>query len=138
MDEEVLENLNVYCNDLSEVCPSLLARAIVKMRCVDIGYNELTPDQATTLFQTIVGQEDMMLEDIRIEDNNTLSEVDPSLFARAIVKMKKVKFGDASITSEQLVAVESVIREMEGVVIECLEMNGVNVIKDIKRKGGGY
>ena len=68
MDEEELETLWVFGNDLSQVCPSLLARAIVKMRCAQIGYTVLTPEQATTLFlfETIVEQEDMMLDYISI------------------------------------------------------------------------
>ena len=64
-------------NNLSEVPGHLLARAVVKIREVYLRFNQLSPAQITDVFNSIVEEGDLALEelDIGIPDDIPLSLV---------------------------------------------------------------
>ena len=80
-----MESLEMSGNNLSEVDDQLLARAVVKIKTVDLYDTRLTTVQATTLLQTILAEEELVMESLYLRSNN-LSGVDDQLLARAARK----------------------------------------------------
>ena len=72
-----LKQLTMSLNDLSEVPGHLLARAVGKVTTVELTDNQLSSDQITDVFNSIVEEEDLALEelDIDIPDDIPLSLV---------------------------------------------------------------
>ena len=51
--------------------------------------------------------------------------------ARAVVKVKRVEIFDAALTDEQKTALYSAFMEGEGVMLDSLMYEGVNVFQDV-------
>ena len=101
-EEELdLENISFRENKLGEVESDLLARAVVKIKTVDLNDTELTACQATAIFHAILEEEELDLKNLNIGDNY-LDEVDDSeLMAGAVVRLKTVDLNYGELTTSQ-------------------------------------
>ena len=79
-----LAKLDISGNDLPEVDPGLLAKAVTKLKTLDISDTELTQQQAVTILTAF--SEGSKLTKLYISWNN-LSGVDPGQLPMAVTKL---------------------------------------------------
>ena len=103
-----LKKLNISENDLSGVDPGLLAKAVVNLETLDIGNTKLTQQQAAVIFSGVC--EGSRLNVLNISDNN-LSEVEPELLAKTVIKLKKLDIRYTDITKQQASVILTAISE---------------------------
>ena len=103
-----LKKLNISENDLSGVDPGLLAKAVVNLETLDIGNTKLTQQQAAVIFSGVC--EGSRLNVLNISDNN-LSEVEPELLAKTVIKLKKLDIRYSDITKQQASVILTAISE---------------------------
>ena len=111
-----MENLNVGRNYLGEVDSELMGGAVARMKTVSLRYTYLKSSQATAIFQAILSQEDLELEDLNVSDND-LGEVDSELMGAVVARIKAVDLTDISLNSSQVTdichAIQAADEELE-------------------------
>ena len=103
-----LKKLNISENDLSGVDPGLLAKAVVNLETLDIGNTKLTQQQAAVIFSGVC--EGSRLNVLNISENN-LSEVEPELLAKTVIKLKKLDIQYSDLTKQQASVILTAISE---------------------------
>jgi len=98
-----LTELNIWTNDLSGVPADILAGAVNTLTVANLKQTKLTKEQASAIFTTLMNGSSK-LDHLDIGEND-LSEVDPSLLAKAVNRLKFVRIGLCSLTKEQTQAV---------------------------------
>ena len=96
-----LKELEISSNNLSEVDDQLMARAVVRIQTVNLYETRLTTVQVTTLLQTILAEEELVLESLDITGTN-LGKIDSQLLARGLVRIKTVNLVYTSLTTVQV------------------------------------
>ena len=111
-----LENLNVGGNDLGEVNSELMGGAVARIKMVSLRNTSMETSQATAIFQAILSQEDLELEDLNVSDND-LGEVDSELMGAVVARIKAVDLTDISLNSSQVTdichAIQAADEELE-------------------------
>ena len=83
----MLEKLYMGWINLSAVDGQLLARAVVKIKNVGLHATQLSAAQATAIFNAVMGEEDLVLEELYMTGNNFVG-VDVGLAGEVEKKVK--------------------------------------------------
>lgn len=87
--------------NLSNVNPSIFASNISRLEKVNLSFTELTPDQLTHLFDTLVTQNDVNLNNIEFFSVD-LSGTSPRLLGKALVTMEVVSLSNTELRFEHI------------------------------------
>ena len=124
----LVKKLDISCNNLSVVDPSLLARAVNSMKEVHISNTELTAQQMETIM-TVMDAGGCPTKKLDLSWNN-LSTVDPNLLARVLTGMEEVKWvevrGEVELT---LIQVEAILTAIcaEDCLVKKLDISSLNL-----------
>ena len=88
-EDLVLEKLYMGWINLSAVDDQLLARAVVKIKTVNLSSTRLSAAQATAIFNAVMGEEDLVLEELYMRENNFVG-VDVGLAGEVEKKVKVI------------------------------------------------
>ena len=110
--------LDISCNDLPEVDPGLLAKAVTKLETFEVRYTELTQQQAVKILTAISEGSKLAKLDIGWDD---LKEVDPGMLAKVVTKLETLKVGITKLTQQQAVAILTAVSE--GSKLATLDIN---------------
>ena len=107
----LVKKLDISCNNLSVVGPSLLASAVNSIKEVNISNTELTAQQMEAIM-TILDSGGCPTKKLDISWNN-LSTVDPNLLARVVTGLEEMKWvevrGEVELTVIQVEAILTAI-----------------------------
>ena len=99
-NELVMESLDLHLCSLDGIDDQLLARAVVRMKTVDLVVRpEISTDQITTLLQAILAENELVMECLEIKENN-LSEVDDQLLSMAVARIEMVGLYETNLTKK--------------------------------------
>ena len=128
VDEEelILEDLDMWENNLSGVEAETLAGAFARLRRADLSSTHLTVAQVDILSDKVAMEEKLGLEYLDLWGVN-LSNVNAGKLARAVVRIKEVRLSHTRLTTDQLsVMFQGIIGE-ENMALERLYLWGVNL-----------
>merc|ERR1712240_378616 len=97
-----MTKLNISFNDMSGIDKKLLAKAVTKMKKLNITNTNLTQQQAEAILTAV--SEENVLSKLYIGFNN-LSGVDPGLMAKAFTNLKKLNVNCSELTHRQIVTI---------------------------------
>ena len=95
-----LRSLDISYNDLSEVEPQLLARAVVELEELRLSGTSLTSEQSEALFYAL-NEADNWLDCLHISYCN-LSTIDPAHLTKVLLRLQEVSVMYSSLTPLQL------------------------------------
>ena len=116
---------SLYCNwvRLTSVDAQTLAGAVVRMKSIMMIASDLTLEQQVAMFTAIVECQDLKLKRITI-DCNDLSELDPSLLARAVVRLEDADLFCCRLNSTQVETImETIILASERGELKLRKLN---------------
>jgi len=91
-DDSNLKKLHLWVIDLSSVEPKQLAKAVIKLEELDLGYiTELNSQQTQAIF-TAIGDDSNLLKKLSLGRSN-LSSVEPKQLAKAVIKLEELDLG---------------------------------------------
>jgi hypothetical protein len=102
--------------------------AVVKIKIVDLAWTQLSTGQINHLWQKIVEEEKMILEDLNMSGVN-LCRADGEMMARAFVKMKKVYLGSTQLLPAQINILCDTIVDQEKMDLEVIHLRDVYLRK---------
>ena len=97
-----LKNVELYDTNLSSVEPGLLARVVNRLEMIIMLDTDMTSQQADAVFAAIA--EDSTVKILSIGCNN-LSNVEPSVIAKAVNRVQKVYMRSIQLSSHQVTAI---------------------------------
>ena len=151
-----LKMLDISCNDLSEVEPSLLARAVNGLEEVDLNDTKLTVEAVEEIISG-VDQADTKLKKLNMSNavdgvlgDKALFTQTPDLLAKALNKLEEVEIAYNNLTSKQIEAILSSICQkksnMKKLNMSCNKLSSldpfllataVSRLEEVKMDGAG-
>jgi hypothetical protein len=122
-DPLLLRKLNIRGANFSQVTPDLLARAVTKLKEVDMRYTHLTKQQVEAILTAVVTKDSLPLRKLDMTGAD-LSEVAPDLLARAVTRLEEVDmegYEGCYLTKEQVEAI--LTRSLAGTSLKVLNMD---------------
>ena len=101
-DGRKMTKLDISFNDMSGIDKKLLAKAVTKMKKLNITDTNLTQEQAEAILTAV--SEENVVSKLYIGFNN-LSGVDPGLMAKAFTNLKKLNVNRSELTHRQIVTI---------------------------------
>ena len=101
-DGRKMTKLDISFNDMSGIDKKLLAKAVTKMKKLNITDTNLTQEQAEAILTAV--SEENVVSKLYIGFNN-LSGVDPGLMAKAFTNLKKLNVNHSELTHRQIVKI---------------------------------
>jgi len=101
-DGRKMTKLDISFNDMSGIDKKLLAKAVTKMKKLNITDTNLTQEQAEAILTAV--SEENVVSKLYIGFNN-LSGVDPGLMAKAFTNLKKLNVKCSELTHRQIVTI---------------------------------
>ena len=89
-DEKELDTLDLGFADLSTIDANILARAVVKLKNVNLSLTKLSPRQVETVFSVLDKEKNAELHTLGLSRRSSvnLSTVDPGVLSRVIMRLK--------------------------------------------------
>ena len=106
----------------------LLGEAMTRIKTVNLVDNFLTTSDSTVIFQAILTEEEVELENLMIAFND-LGEVESELMAGVVVRMKSVCLRMASLKTSQVTAIFQAILSHEDLELENLDLGNGGMLK---------
>ena len=101
-DGRKMTKLDISFNDMSGIDTKLLAKAVTKIKKLNITDTNLTQEQAEAILTAV--SEENVVSKLYIGFNN-LSGVDPGLMAKAFTNLKKLNVNRSELTHRQIVTI---------------------------------
>ena len=101
-DGRKMTKLDISFNDMSGIDKKLLAKAVTKIKKLNITDTNLTQEQAEAILTAV--SEENVVSKLYIGFNN-LSGVDPGLMAKAFTNLKKLNVNRSELTHRQIVTI---------------------------------
>ena len=101
-DGRKMTKLDISFNDMSGIDKKLLAKAVTKMKKLNITDTNLTQEQAEAILTAV--SEENVVSKLYIGFNN-LSGVDPGLMAKAFTNLKKLNVNRSELTHRQILTI---------------------------------
>ena len=112
-DGRKMTKLDISFNDMSGIDKKLLAKAVTKMKKLNITDTNLTQEQAEAILTAV--SEENVVSKLYIGFNN-LSGVDPGLMAKAFTNLKKLNVNRSELTHRQIVTILTAVSEAKTVM----------------------
>ena len=119
-----LKGLNITGINLSTLDSAMLARAVDRLEEVGLASTKLTSEQWRAIL-TSIATENSKLKMLSI-GNNKMSTLEPSLLARAVIRLEKVNLLQTQLTGPQVEAIFTAINE-KGSLLKNLNISGTNL-----------
>ena len=121
-----LTELEVFWNNLSSVSADVLAKAISRVKTVDLLSTDLTPKQVQRIFQMIANCENLKLTELQIGWTN-LSSVSADVLAKAISRVETVYLINTDLTPKQVQRIFQKIANCENLKLTKLHIDPNNL-----------
>ena len=103
-----LKKLSISSNSLYSVDHNLFARGIMELEEVEMVNMEMTPEEAFVVVAALAASSKLRRVNLELND---LSNVDPSLLAKAVGNLEEINLGSTCLTTEQLVEICSNLQD---------------------------
>merc|ERR1711867_200503 len=124
-DSRKITNLDISFNDMSGIDKKLLAKAVTKMKKLNITDTNLTQQQAEAILTAV--SEENVVSKLYIGFNN-LSGVDPGLLARAVTKLEVMDVQDTELSQQQVVAIITAVSESKKITELYIGENDLSIV----------
>ena len=125
MDLKSLDT-SVYHKDLSSVPPDLVAAALVRVEVVARAEN-LSYDQANSLFKRIASCDNIKLRRLDMYKRIDLSQILPDVLAEAVVRLREVNISGTALTPLQVMTIFQRIASCDKLQLSSLDISQNNL-----------
>ena len=125
-EDLALSRLSINFSDLTSVPGPVLARAVVRLKSVNLWLCRLTTGQVTTLLTTILQTNNLTLESLTLNPSD-LSSVSARLLSAAVLRLQEVNMSYTDLSSDHLSQICSDILAAKHLRLRSLQLNSTNL-----------
>ena len=125
-EDLALRSLSINFSDLTSVPGPVLARALVRLRSVNLWLCRLTTDQVTTVLTTILQTNNLRLQSLTLNPSD-LSSVSARLLSSAVLRLEEVNMSYTDLSSHHLSQICEDILAAKQLRLRSLQLNSTNL-----------
>ena len=125
-EDLTLRSLSINFSDLTSVPGSILARAVVRLKTVNLWLCRLTTEQVTTLLTTVLHSPHLTLQSLTLNPSD-LSSVSAKLLSGAVLRLEEVNLSYTDLTTQHLSQICTDILSAKQLRLRSLQLNSTNL-----------